>query len=168
MVRAALGLLVFTVTAWVQAHDRISTEGRVAAPAPEVWSAWATDEGLQSWLAPHATIDLRVGGLMRVNYNPAGRLGDPNTIENTILAFDPERMLSIKVTTAPDGFPYEREIQAMWTVMYFEPVSDDATLVRVVSLGFGADEASQRMREFFEQGNAATVEQLQRRFAPEP
>jgi hypothetical protein len=42
------------------------------------------------------------------------------------------------------------------------------TVVRVVGLGFGDDEASQRMRAFFEQRNAATIEQLKRRSAAEP
>jgi hypothetical protein len=30
---------------------------------------------------------------MRTNYNPQGRLGDPQTIENVILSFEPRRML---------------------------------------------------------------------------
>jgi uncharacterized protein YndB with AHSA1/START domain len=43
-------------------------EGLVEAPLSEVWNVWATGEGLRQWMAPHAEIDLRVGGLMRANY----------------------------------------------------------------------------------------------------
>jgi uncharacterized protein YndB with AHSA1/START domain len=136
------------------------TEGIVDAPLEAVWAAWTTNEGLGLWLAPHVSIDLRIGGLMRANYNAAGALGDAQTIENTILAFEPERMLSIKVTKAPENFPFPNAVQHMWTVMYFDPHGESQTTVRVVGLGFGPDDESQRMRAFFERGNAATIEQL--------
>jgi uncharacterized protein YndB with AHSA1/START domain len=67
--------------------------------------AWTTHEGRASWLAPHGSVDLRIGGLMRTNYKVAGALGDAQTIENAILSFEPERMLSIKVTQAPENAP---------------------------------------------------------------
>jgi uncharacterized protein YndB with AHSA1/START domain len=140
-------------------------EAVVEASLERVWTAFTTSEGLRSWLAPHAEIDLRVGGLMRANYNPQGQLGDPQTIENTILSFDPGRMLSIRVSKAPDNFPFRSAIRQMWTVVYFEAAGADRTTVRDVSLGFGTDEESQQMRAFFNQGNAATLKQLQRHFA---
>jgi hypothetical protein len=52
----------------------------------------------------------------------------------------------------------------MWTVIYFEPLAAERTRLRVVSLGFGEDDESQRMRSFFEKGNAATLQQLQAKF----
>lgn len=141
------------------------SEGLVDAPAEVVWTAWTTDEGLKSWLAPHVSMDLRVGGLMRTNYNVAGVLGDAQTIENAILSFEPQRMLSIKVTKIPEKFPFARAVQDMWTVMYFEPKGESQTKVRIVGLGFGPDEESQRMRAFFERGNADTIEQLRKKFS---
>ena len=53
----------------------------------------------------------------------------------------------------------------MWTVVYFEAQGEKATRVRGVSLGFGDDEESRKMREFFNRGNAITLEHLQKRFA---
>ena len=138
----------------------VVSEGIIDASVETVWDAWTTDEGLRSWLAPHASMDLRIGGLMRTNYDPAGALGDAQTIENTILSFDHGRMLSIKVAKTPAGFPFERAIERMWTVIYFEPFDSEQTRLRVISLGFDTDEESQRMRAFFEQGNAATIEPL--------
>lgn len=159
--------LLVALAARVNGQDTspIVAEGIVEASLESVWEAWSTDRGLQSWLAPHASIDFRVGGAMRTNYDPAGTLGDSRTIENTILSFEPYRMLSIKVSRAPQDFPFPNAIHAMWTVMYFEPISPSRTSVRVVGLGFGADEESQRMRAFFERGNVATIEQLKRGFA---
>lgn len=140
-------------------------EGIVEASLDQVWAAFTTGEGLRAWLAPHAEIDLRVGGLMQTNYSAQGRLGDPQTIENTILSFEPRRMISIKVSKAPDTFPFPNAIRQMWSVIYFEAVAPGRTTVREVSLGFGADQESQKMRAFFDQGNATTLSQLQRHFA---
>jgi uncharacterized protein YndB with AHSA1/START domain len=143
----------------------IVSEAVIDASPSQVWTVWTTSDGLRAWLAPHADIDLRIGGLMRTNYNPRATLGDGQTIENTILAFDPERMLAIRVSRFPDGFPFPNAVGNMWTVVYFEPRGERQTHVRVVALGFGADGESQRMRMFFERGNATTLEQLDRYFS---
>lgn len=165
---ALLTMLVSLSAGSVQAQMResIVTEGVVGAPVTAVWDAWATTPGLQSWLAPHADIDLRIDGLMRANYDPKGRLGDAGTIENRVLAYEPERMLSIKVAKTPEKFPFQSRIGDMWTVLYFQPTADGKTLLRIVGMGFGTDDESKKMRTFFEQGNAYTLAQLQKRFRP--
>ncbi len=149
----------------VRADDAIATEGIVDASVAEVWAAWTTDAGLQAWLAPHADIELRVGGLMRANYSPDGKLGDASTIENRILSFEPERMLSIRVARAPVDFPFKEEVTDMWTVLYFEPLPEARTRIRIVGLGFAPSERAQKMKVFFERGNAYTLTKLQKRFA---
>ena len=140
-------------------------EGIVNAPLTEVWNAWSTSEGLRLWMAPHAEIDLRVGGLMRANYNPDGQLGDSQTIVNTVLSFEPQRMISIKVAKTPEGFPFPNAISQMWSVIYLAAVDANRTVIREVTLGFSFNKESQRMREFFDKGNATTLSQLQRHFA---
>jgi hypothetical protein len=52
----------------------------------------------------------------------------------------------------------------MWTVLYFQPTPEGKTAVRIVGMGFGKDKESQMMKAFFEQGNAYTLAQLQKRF----
>ncbi len=143
-------------------------DGVICAPVHEVWKAFTTTEGLQSWMAPLADIDLRVGGKMRVNYNAGGTLGDEKTIENTILSFEPERMLSIQATRPPAGFPFPTAIQDMWTVLRFEPVGADRTRLIITGMGFGESEESVKMREFFDKGNAHTLDQLRKKFAAAP
>ena len=145
--------------------DRLVHEGVVAAPVKDVWAALTTKEGQESWMAAHSEIELKVGGLMRTNYDPKGAIGDPKTIENMIISYDPERMLSIRVTKAPEGFPFPNAVLSMWTVIYFEAAGPQTTRVRFVGLGFGSDEESKKMRAFFDRGNAYTLKQLQGRFA---
>jgi uncharacterized protein YndB with AHSA1/START domain len=167
--KRALIAVAIVVAVWGSADAQdvspVVHEGIVEAPLDAVWAAWTTSEGLRSWMAPHAEIDLRVGGRMRANYNAQGTLGDPQTIENTVLSFEPKRMLSIKVAKAPAGFPFPNAIQRMWSIVYVEAVAPGRTRVREVSLGFDAGEESQKMRAFFNQGNATTLKQLQRHFA---
>jgi uncharacterized protein YndB with AHSA1/START domain len=165
-VTVALALVTLVSTA--NAQQPLVTEGVVSAPLDSVWDAFATSAGLESWMVAHATFDLRIGGTMQTVYAPEGRLGDPSTIESTILAYEPKRMLTIRVSKAPAGFPFPNAIRSMWTVIYFESVDPRATRIREVSMGFGTDEESQRMRQFFDRGNAATLSALQRRFALTP
>ena len=145
--------------------NRLVHEGVVAAPVKDVWAAFTTKEGQESWMVAHSEIELKVGGLMRTNYDPKGKIGGPGTIENTITSYDPERMLSIMVTKTPEGFPFPNAVKSMWTVIYFEAAGPRTTRVRFVGLGFGSDEESVKMRAFFDRGNAYTLKKLQERFA---
>ena len=139
-------------------------EGIVNAPIGAVWKAFTTREGLESWMVPHAEIDLKVGGKMRTHYDPDGVIGDPKTIENTILSFDPPRMLSLKATKPPAGFPYKDAIKGTWSVLYFEELGPKRTRITVRGMGYRDNEQSQKMREFFELGNAWTLARLGEHF----
>lgn len=147
-----------------RAQERIESAAVIDAPSSEVWKAWTTSEGLQSWLAPHADIDLRIGGLMRTNYDPSGTLGDAKTIENRVLVFEPGKMLAIQVSKAPADFPFRDKVTSMWTVLYFEALGENQVRLRVVGLGFEADDVSQKMKEFFKSGNAYTLAQLKKKY----
>ena len=141
------------------------TDGVVAAPVADVWAALTTNEGQESWNVAHAEIDLKIGGKMLTHYDPAGRIGDPNTIENIILAFEPRRLLVLQVQNPPEKFPYKSAIKKMWTVIYFEEAGPSLTRLRLVGTGYGDDEDSQKLRSFFERGNAMTLKKLQDKFA---
>jgi uncharacterized protein YndB with AHSA1/START domain len=144
---------------------RLITEGIIDAPREQVWKAFATKEGQESWNVAHAEIDCRVGGKMLTHYNPDGKIGDPNTIENLILALDPGHMMTIKVGTPPAQFPFKNAIKNIWTVIYLDEVGSKQTRVRVVGNGYGDDEESQKLRSFFDKGNAATLQKLQEKFS---
>lgn len=158
-------ILIVNTPSAIEDKSNIIIEGEVNAPVEEVWKAFTTKEGIESWMAPAADIDLHIGGAMRTNYNPNGKLGDSSTITNTILSYDPLRMLSIKATGVPEDFPFKKAIKNMWSVIYFEVLPNNHTLVRVISLGYSEESESQKLREFFKKGNAYTMEKLQKRFA---
>jgi uncharacterized protein YndB with AHSA1/START domain len=147
---------------------KIVTEGVIDAPVDLVWAALCTGEGLKSWNVAHADVDLKVGGLMRTHYDPKGHIGDPNTIENTILSFEPNRMISIRVTNPPATFPFKNAIKSVWQVIHFEPIGPAQTRLRITGMGYGEDEESRKLRAFFDKGNAFTLKKLQGKFAARP
>jgi uncharacterized protein YndB with AHSA1/START domain len=146
-------------------NSRLEHEVIVEAPLDQVWTAFTTKAGMESWMVAHAEIDLKVGGKMLTHYDRKGKLGDSRTIENTILSFEPKRMLSLKATKPPEGFPFPEEIKDMWSVIYFDEAGPGRTRVRAVGLGFKPDANSQQLRKFFDSGNAFTLKRLQAKFA---
>jgi uncharacterized protein YndB with AHSA1/START domain len=159
----ALALLVFHVAADAD-HGRLVTEGVVNAPVADVWAAFTTKAGIESWMVAHTDIELKVGGRWRTHYDPKGELGDAGGIEHTILALDPMRMLAFRTVKSPAKFPFKKALETMWTVVYFEDAGQGRTRVTTVCLGFTDDEESRKMRKFFESGNDVTMKRLQKRF----
>jgi uncharacterized protein YndB with AHSA1/START domain len=145
-------------------HRQVS-EALIDAPRDLVWKAFTTKEGQESWNVAHAEIDLRPGGKMLTQYDAAGKISDPDTIENIINALDPGFMFTITVGTPPEKFPYKNAIKKVWHVIYFEEVGPKQTRVRCVGNGYGDDEEAQKLRAFFEKGNAYTLQKLQEKFA---
>ena len=128
----------------------------------EVWVAFTTTAGIQSWVAPLAEIDFKVGGKWRANYNSEGELGDSTTIENTILAYDPMRMIALKATTFPEGFAFVEAAKETWTVFYFSSVSKLRTKITVVGLGYTDSAESQKMLSFFDEANEYSLKELEK------
>jgi uncharacterized protein YndB with AHSA1/START domain len=145
--------------------SQLVTEGIVEAPVSAVWAALTTREGQESWNVAHAEIDLRIGGKMRTHYDPKGKIGDPNTIENTILSFEPNHVLSIQVANPPAKFPFKEAIKKVWTVIRFEELAPSRTRLTITGLGYGNDDESKKLRQFFDKGNAYTIKKLQEKFA---
>ena len=92
-------------------------------------------------------------------------LGDSETIENTILAYEPPTMMALRIAKTPQSFPFRNAWKSTWTVISLAPVEAGKTLVRVASLGYGADEESAAMRSFFEAGNQSAIDSVRQHFA---
>ena len=131
----------------VAQESREVFEVEIEASVDDVWNAFTTTKGLRSWVAPLVDIDFKVGGKWRANYNKDGKLGDATTIENTILCYDPKRMIALKATGFPDGFPFKEAAKDTWSIFYFMPVAEAKTKITVVGLGYNDTEQSMKMRQ---------------------
>jgi uncharacterized protein YndB with AHSA1/START domain len=148
----------------LHALEPIEISGVVPAPIEKVWQAFTTKEGLESWMVHQAEVDLRNGGLWKTKYGKEGHLGDEGTIINEVLAYDPGRMLVLRIHTPPKGFPFMKTYRDMWTVLYFDPVAGGKTKVTVRAHGFKDEAESKQLRTFFEAGNKQTLESLVKHF----
>ncbi len=141
-------------------NNRVVYDTEIDADIDTVWNAFTTNDGLRTWMAPLVEIELAVGGKMKSNYNAKGKLGDETTIENTILSFDPKRMLSLKATGFPKDFPFKDAARATWSVFYFTELPSSRTKITVVGLGYTDDEQSKKMRSFFATANKHSLDKL--------
>ena len=143
-------------------------EASVAATPARVWEAFSTGEGLRSFVAPVADIDLRVGGIWEASYDPARKIGQPGNIKNEVLAFLPERLLAIRIAEAPPGFPFADIARSVHTVILLREDAPGTTKVEVSMLPFKDGKEWDDFYRFFDNGNAVVLRNLQRRFQSGP
>jgi uncharacterized protein YndB with AHSA1/START domain len=161
-------LCALTIAGVSHAGDRVLRhEAIIDAPVTDVWRAWTTDAGITSWMVPHGTVDLRVGGAMRTSYDPTADLDGDAAIVNRILAYEPERMLAMQNVQAPPGFKHVELFRDTWSVVRFEPIGAMRTRLIVSGYGYGEGEEWDELYGFFDQGNAYLMSQLQKVFTPE-
>jgi uncharacterized protein YndB with AHSA1/START domain len=153
-------ILAPTAPAETLVHETV-----VDAPVAVVWNAFTDADEISTWMVPKADIDLRIGGLLRTTYNPEADLDGPEAIHHRILAYEPQRMLAMRVVKCPDDFEFAALVEQCWQVSYFAPAGPQRTTIRAVGLGYGEGEKWDQMRAFFDQGNTWTYEQLREKFA---
>ena len=166
--RASL-LLLLGLCASTHAAEEVSfvNEGVVDAPVEEVWKVFSTADGYKAMGPALAEVDLRIGGTIRSRYGAGGTLGDAETIETTILAYEPPTMIATRIHKTPESFPFKTAWKNPWTVVTLTPIGTERTLVRAASLGFGSDEESIAMRRFFELGNQQVIDSIRQHFGTE-
>ena len=146
----------------------VVTEGDFDVPVEKLWWVFSTDDGFKMLGAAKAKIDLRVGGKMQSHYNPEGVIGDEGTIENTIIAYEPNHVLAWRITKPPKNFPFMTAYKDVWCVATFTDAGGGKSHLRLAQIGYSAEEESQKMRAFFDQGNKWVLDKLQQNLSGRP
>jgi uncharacterized protein YndB with AHSA1/START domain len=89
------------VTEQPDAEKVITVQIQVPAPVPEVWKAWTTEEGAQSFFAPRCRIDLRPGGAYEMLFDLEAEPGKQGGEGMVVMAVQPERMLAFTWNAPP-------------------------------------------------------------------
>jgi uncharacterized protein YndB with AHSA1/START domain len=134
----------------------------IRVPVEDVFASFTTAEGIvRAWGVAKARVDFRVGGEFRTAYEEETDLDSRNAIVNTILSFEPNRMISIKAT-APIGSPEWLELVCAEThsVITFEPVSPLATRLTITGVGYQAGGLWDEAYAFFDKGNQWTLDHM--------
>jgi uncharacterized protein YndB with AHSA1/START domain len=161
------------VKSWIADHPdgtrATVAEEVVEASQAQVWNAITTAEGWKTWAVPFAHLDsLHIGAVIETSYAPNAKAGDAHNIRNRVLAYLPERMLSIQAFDAPPGFKHPELLKDTFTVIELEVVDATHTRVRITGCGYRSGQAFQEMQRFFLDGNAWTLGQLAKRFREGP
>jgi len=118
----------------------LKKEVTINGPVSEVWRLWTTEQGITSFFAPQAKVELKVGGFFEMYFMPDQPYGSRGAEGCRILEFEPEKSLSFS-WNAPPSIPALRDAGEMTRVdLEFTPV-DGRTHVafRQHELGEGAD-----------------------------
>ena len=139
-------------------------EAVVHATPAELWKVWSTPEGFRKMGAAKCDMDFRIGGVIRSVYDPRVELGSESTIQNEILAYEPERMMAFRIHQPPKGFPFPNAWKSTWSVATMTDLGNGSTLVRLAGMGYDTTQESQKMKAFFRAGNAYVMGLLQAAF----
>jgi uncharacterized protein YndB with AHSA1/START domain len=139
---------------------RLDFEVIVPASRQRVWEAFTTKEGMESWIAPSARVDLSIGGIWEVGY-PGAQPGG-----GTILSYMPMEMLSLHAM-APEEFPTVRK-EGTIAVFFFDRLAEGQTRVRLAQIGWKSGVEWDKAFDYLSQGNAILLNMLAERFTNGP
>ena len=132
MAAAALALAPACAMA---AERSIDKEVVVQAPIERVWQAWTTRAGIESFFAPEAEIDPRVGGAFHIHMDPLAAPGMKGADDMRFMALQRPTMLSFD-WNAPPSLPEARG-QRTFVVVRLAPIDAGTTRVTLHHTGWG-------------------------------
>ncbi len=166
--RLLLAPLLFTVLpVSSQAQERaIQKEVIVAAPIAQVWATWTTKAGIESFFAPQAEIDPKVGGAFHIFMNPLAAPGDKGADDMRYMALQEPRMLSFD-WNAPPSLPQARR-QRTFVIVRLTPIDEKTTKVTLHHTGWGDGGEWDKTFIYFDRAWGFVLANLQKRFASGP
>lgn len=132
----------------------------VPASLDDVWTAFTTKDGLQTWLWKEVRVDLRPGGDWIVQYTPTATGG------GTIVSVAPRSEIVMRAL-APETFPAVRAARTTATFS-FASAGPSATRVTLRQTGWQAGAEWDAAYDYLARGNAQLLTQLRERFVSGP
>lgn len=143
-----IALLMLVTTAAFAGEKEIRFEVNVPASREAVWNAWTTVEGVKSFFAGGANIDLRPDGMYEIFFAPDAPEGQRGADGMRVLLVQKPSALAF-TWNAPGTFPNARG-QRTHVMLRLEEVSANETKVTLVHDGFGDGNEWDAVRAYFE------------------
>ncbi len=140
----------------------IRKEVLVPASAADVWRAWTTTEGVTTFFAPKANIDLSLGGPYEVYFlldNPPGTRGSEDC---KVVLFDPDKHTFSVSWNAPPHLPLARKEKTRVEVRLTE--EGGKTRVVLHQSGWKEGPEAQACYEYFQKAWDVVLARLVQRF----
>ncbi|MEO5946414.1 MAG: SRPBCC domain-containing protein [Chitinophagaceae bacterium] len=131
----------------------------------EVWKMFTTDEGLEKWIAPVVTTNIKIGGWIRTNYDSTKTTDDTTAIQLDIINYLENEMLTLKVNLN-DNFPKEAkdEDKNLQEIIQFVDMGNGNTKIVSTMVGWGQGSHWDQTYTFFEKGNEWTYKEFLKLF----
>lgn len=144
----------------------IAKQVLVDATVNQVWQAWTTVEGIQTFFARRAHVELRPGGRYEIIFFPKEEPGRRGAEGMHVLSLLPPRMLSFEWNAPPD-YPEVRKHRT-WVVVELAAAGPNQTQVSLTHLGWQDGEQWDQVFAYFMRAWDVVLGRLQHRFEHGP
>jgi uncharacterized protein YndB with AHSA1/START domain len=170
IVRKLFVATVLSLPLIVWAQERaINEKITVKANVDEVWKAWTTAEGIRTFFAPDAKVELRVDGPFQIYMNPFAPPGEKGADDMIFLAIQDKKMISF-TWNAPPSLAEVRK-QRTVVIVRFAARGDVLTDVTIHHTGWGepaADNEWGKAYDYFARSWPNVLKNLKKRFDDGP
>ena len=136
----------------------------IDAPVADVWKAWTTVEGIESFFAPKAAkVVPEPGGAFELWFGvdfPEGSRGSEGCMFHSVT---PMQQLVFE-WNAPPTIPTIRKLRTL-VYLDFAPVEGNKTSLTLRNFGYGQGDEWAKTRAYFQQAWPAVMASLEKRFA---
>ena len=137
----------------------------INAPVADVWKAWTTAEGIESFFAPKAAkVEPWPGGAFELWFGVTFPEGSRGSEGCKVHSVKPMEQLVFE-WNAPPTIPVIRPLRTL-VYLDFKPLPDNRTELTLRNFGYGDGEEWQKAKAYFQRAWPAVMANLEKRFAP--
>jgi uncharacterized protein YndB with AHSA1/START domain/uncharacterized protein YciI len=144
----------------------IRVETVVDAPRQEVWQAWTTTEGITTFFAANAEIEMKPGGAFEIYFSADSPVGSRGSEGCKVLSWVDQEMLAFS-WNAPPTFENVRT-KRTFVVLQFSDVGAGKTRIRLTNDGYQTGEEWEKAHAYFTKAWPSVLEACKQRFADGP
>lgn len=157
---------LFTPTGAVAEERAINEKITVKANIDDVWTAWTTSDGIKTFFAPDAKVELRVDGPFEIYMNPFAGPGMRGADDMRIVGFQDKKMLTF-TWNAPPSLPEARKQRSI-VIVRFNSRGDVLTDVTLHHVGWGEGGEWDKAYDYFRKAWPNVLKNLKKRFDDGP
>jgi uncharacterized protein YndB with AHSA1/START domain len=151
----------------VGAQERaINEKITVKAGVDDVWKAWTTSEGIKTFFAPDARVELRVDGPFQIYIDPLAEPGMKGADNMRIIGFQEKKMLTFN-WNAPPSLPEARRQRSV-VIVRFVARGEALTDVSIHHVGWGEGGEWDKAFAYFSKSWPNVLKNLKKRFDDGP
>lgn len=136
----------------------------VNAPVADVWKAWTTPEGIESFFAPKAVkVEPWPGGAFELWFGLNMPEGSRGTEGCKVHSVRPQEQLVLE-WNAPPTIPAIRPLRTL-VYLDFKPLPDNRTEVTLRNFGYGDGDDWAKTKAYFQSAWTNVMASLEKRFA---